>query len=98
MVAIGVAGCGGEDPLGPGGGGTGSTAAATVEVTPGSVTFGAVGSSVTLSAVVKDAAGTVLTGQTVTWSTAGSGVVTVGSLSGALVSVGDDSESGRPDC
>lgn len=89
LAALGVAGCGGEDPLGPSGG----TAAATVEVTPGSVTFGAVGSSVTLSAVVKDAGGNVLSGEPVTWSAAGSGVVTVGSSSGALVSVGNGSET-----
>jgi choice-of-anchor B domain-containing protein len=89
VLTMVAAGCGGEqNPANPGGGGG---AAATVEITPGSVSFDAIGSSTTLTAVVKDASGSILSGQTVTWSTAAAGIVTVGASTGLVTAVANGS-------
>ncbi|MFQ5530593.1 MAG: choice-of-anchor B family protein, partial [Gemmatimonadota bacterium] len=89
LLTFAAAGCGGEEgPADPGGGGG---AAATVEITPGSVSLDAIGSSTTLTAVVKDAAGNVISGQTVTWSVAAPGIVTVGASTGLVTAVANGS-------
>ncbi len=62
------------------------TGVASVAVTPGSAS-GAVGQSAQFSATVKNASGTVLTGQTITWSSTNTAVVTVNS-SGYATGVG----------
>lgn len=93
LVALAFLGCAGESPTDPGGGGSGT--AATVEITPGSVTFGALGSSVTLTGVVKDASGNVLTGQTISWTVAAAGIVTVDAATGVVTSVANGSISVR---
>jgi hypothetical protein len=89
LTVLALAGCAGESPTDPGGGGPG--AAATVEITPGSVSFGAIGSSVTLTGVVKDASGTVLPGQAITWTVAAAGIVSVDAATGVLTSVANGS-------
>lgn len=95
LIAI-AAGCGDEDPTGPGGGGPPApSAAASVEITPGSVSFGALGSSTTLTAVVRDVGGDVVSGETVTWSAAAAGIVSVDPSSGVVTSVANGSISVR---
>ena len=96
LIAIVAAGCGGDDPTGPGGGGPPDPAApASVEITPGGLSFGAIGSSTTLTAVVKDAAGNVVPGASVTWTAAAAGIVSVGSSSGVVTSLANGSMSVR---
>jgi len=88
LLTITATGCGGENgPSDPGGGG----GAATVEITPGSVSFDAIGSSTTLAAVVKDAGGSILSGQTITWSVPAPGIVTVGAATGVVTAVANGS-------
>lgn len=93
LFAVLAMGCGGDNsPSDPGGGGSSAT---TVEITPGNVTFGAIGSSVPLSAVVKDVAGQVVSGQTISWTVAAPGVVTVGSSTGVVTAVANGNISVR---
>ena len=77
VCAAAILSCGG-DSTGPGGGSAGVT------VTPSSDSLG-VGSSVTLSATVTDAAGHTVNGATIFWNTENAGVATV---SGTGVVVG----------
>ncbi len=88
LIAVVATGCGGDDPTGPGGDGpTDPAAAASVEITPGSVSFGAIGSSTALTAVVKDGDGNLLSSAAVAWTVAAAGIVSVNASSGALTSV-----------
>ncbi len=59
-------------------GGTAVSPVATITVTPGTIS-GNVGQSAQFTATVKDVNGNVLSGQTITWSTTNSAVVTVNS-------------------
>ncbi len=61
-----------SSPAGPTGG-----VVASISVTPAGDTLVSLGQTRQLSAVAKDAAGTVITGKTFTWSSSGSGVATV---------------------
>lgn len=94
VLAFGLSACGDAptDPADPGDPGSG---VARVDVAPGEVAFGALGSTVSLAATPRDADGKALQGRTVSWSTAGSGVVTVDPASGLLTSVGVGSETVR---
>lgn len=88
LIVVVAAGCGGDDPTGPGGGGpTDPAAAASVEITPGSVSFGAIGSSTTLTAVVKDGDGNLLPAAAVAWTVAAAGIVSVNASNGTLTSI-----------
>lgn len=64
-------------------------AVATVALSPGSVTLDA-GKTATVTATLKDAAGNVLTGRSITWSSSNSGVATV-SASGVVTAVASGS-------
>jgi len=97
-VALLAVGCGDNGPSDPEGGGPpppdpGSPAI--VAISPGTVTFGAVGSSTTLTAVVKDAAGNILSGQTVTWTAAAAGIVSIDGSSGLVTAVANGSMTVR---
>jgi hypothetical protein len=71
--------CGGDGPSDPG-------AAHNVTVSPGSVTFGALGSTRQLAATVREGT-TVVTGATVTWSQSGSGAVATVNATGLVTAV-----------
>lgn len=66
---------------------SGPATPAAVDVTPAAVTFGAVGSTQQLTAVVKDANGATINGAKVSWSTNNAAVATVSST-GAATAVG----------
>jgi len=81
MVAVAaLAGCSGGDSV------TGPSGAASVEVSPSSGSVDT-GGTLQLTAVVKDASGSVLTGPTVTWSSGSASVATV-SAAGLVTGVG----------
>lgn len=90
-MAILAAGCG-DDPVGPGPMVEGDVAS--LELTPGTVQFGAVGSSSALAAVARDANGRLVPGTALVWSVAGSGVVMV-SDSGVVTSTGNGTDTVR---
>lgn len=72
-VVMALGGCGDSgDPAGPPAGVT-----ATVEVSPATMTIDAVGATQTLTVVVRDGRGTVLTGRTPTWHSSAPAVATV---------------------
>ena len=80
LVTVALVGCGGGggDAGTPFiGGGGGSSSAANVDVKSSSTTLGDGDSTVTITAIVKDASNVALPGTTVTWATS------VGSLTGA---------------
>jgi choice-of-anchor B domain-containing protein len=79
-----------ESPTGPGGAGS----VASISIAP-DVAFGALGSTVQLSATPLDAGGNPVQGRTVSWSTSGGGVVTIDPSSGLLTSIGNGSETIR---
>ena len=62
--------------------------ASIVELSPNSLDLTSIGDTVTLTATVKDAAGTVMSGATVTWISTAQGVATVSS-EGLVTSVGN---------
>jgi choice-of-anchor B domain-containing protein len=89
-VALLAVGCGDNGPSDPVGGGPpppdpGSPAS--VAISPGAVTFGAVGSAATLSAVVKDSDGNILPSAAVAWTIAAPGIITVDGTSGVVTAV-----------
>lgn len=59
-----------------------------VVITPGSVTFGAIGSSKQLAAVVNDAGGSAVAGAGVTWTRVGTGTTATVSAGGLVSSTG----------
>lgn len=68
-LAAALAACGSDTPTGP--------TVATVTVTPSSATLPAVGATVQFTARANDANGTVVTGETVTWTSSDANVATV---------------------
>jgi uncharacterized protein YjdB len=74
VSACSLGACGGEDPTEVGQSGA---QVATVEVSPSSPTLTALGASVQLSAVAKDASGNMISGKTFTWTSSAEGVATV---------------------
>lgn len=78
-MALVAAACGGDGdtPSSPGGGGSGGPApVASVSITPSTASV-AVGRTTQLSATAKDAAGNVLSGRTITWSSSETSLATV---------------------
>ncbi|HEX9728017.1 MAG TPA: choice-of-anchor B family protein [Gemmatimonadales bacterium] len=71
---------------------TTDSAVASISIEPGSIAFGAIGSSVALRAVAQNAAGDTLDGVALHWSVAGDLVAQVSST-GLLVSVGNGTDT-----
>jgi uncharacterized protein YjdB len=93
-MALGLASCDGST--------TQPNAVASVEVSPSGETVIEVGHTVQLTATMKDAAGNVLTGRTVTWSSdddsiatvSGTGLVTGEEVGSATITATSEGESG----
>jgi beta propeller repeat protein len=75
LCAATLCACGGDEPAGPGGEQTPTVA--TVAVTPTTSTLLSIGETVQLAATARDASGDVISGQTFTWASSATGVVTV---------------------
>jgi surface protein len=81
-LAVIVVGCGSDEtPTGPP-----TPIATSITMSPVSLNFGALGDTATIAATVKDAAGTVITGASVTWATSDAAIATVSSA-GLVTSV-----------
>jgi choice-of-anchor B domain-containing protein len=94
-LSVGAAGCSNDDVSGPDPDPDGDVASITL--TEGPLSFGAVGSSRTVAAVVRDAAGDPLPGAVVEWRTDGTGVASVvageaSSLEATVSSIGNGSD------
>jgi len=92
VVALVAVACGGS-PTGPDGTGEPS-AVASISIAP-DVAFGALGSTVQLTATPRDADDNPVEGETVTWSVAGTGVVAIDPSTGLLTSIGNGAETVR---
>lgn len=92
LAVIAVLNCSGDGVTAPPRGGGGEVAAA-VTIVPSSVQFGAIGSSVTLTAVATNAAGDTLDNVQIEWSMVGSGVASVNSTTGQLTATGNGSDT-----
>lgn len=90
-LVLGLAACG-DGATGPG---DAPGEVASVSISPETVEFDALGSTLTLTATVRDANGTVIPGKTVNWSTVGSGVVEIDPVTGLLTSLGNGTETVR---
>ncbi|HEX5074239.1 MAG TPA: Ig-like domain-containing protein [Gemmatimonadaceae bacterium] len=77
-LAFAIAACGGDSdsPAAPDNGGGNPTPVSSVSVTPGTASV-VIGKTTQLSAVARDAAGTVLSGRTIVWTTSAAAVATV---------------------
>src|SRR4051812_35375771 len=77
-LALVVAACGGDSdsPADPGTGGGGPAAVASIAITPAAATV-TIGRTTQLAATTKDAAGTVLTGRAIAWTTSSAIVATI---------------------
>ncbi|HEX7051150.1 MAG TPA: Ig-like domain-containing protein [Longimicrobiales bacterium] len=77
FALVATAACGDESPTDPTGGGGGTGRAVSLEATPATVSFTALGDSAQLAAVVRDAAGNEIPGAVVAWTNTDAAVATV---------------------
>lgn len=86
MAVVSLVACGGDE-----GGPTAPPPSASIQVSPPSRTFNAVGDTVRFSAVYRDAAGTIISGKVFTWSSSNPSVIAVDPAGLATVASGDGS-------